>query len=475
MRLLADARQRKDTPEIKDLLQDSVVQSNWRVIIDAAEKYYKPGTFTTFVGYEWSSTPDGQNLHRNVIFRGPKYPPEPFSSIESERPEDLWAYIEKNRADGVEALAIPHNANISNGLMFDYKDSDGKPITREYAETRLRNEPVIELSQQKGTSETYPTLSPTDEFANFEIYERLFMGGGTGNPDGSYARQAYARGFEIAARIGANPYKFGFVGGADLHSGMSSTEENNFPGVRHMTGTNAKDLFSETTTPETGVDLAHLAVAGLTGVWADANTREAIFEALKRKEVFATSGNRIKVRLFAGWNFPKDLTRKGDWVKTAYASGVPMGADLASASGAKRPRFAVQAIKDPNAGNLDRIQIVKVWHEGGQSHEKVFDVVWSGKRAVDPKTGKLPPVGNTVDTKTATYTNSIGATEFHAVWEDPEFNPNASAAYYARVLEIPTPRWTTYWAVRAKLPLPDRFPAWIQERAWTSPIFFKAS
>jgi len=475
IKILSEGIQQKDSGVIKD----AAVQSNWRIVVDAAEKYYQPGKFTTFVAYEWTSMPKSQNLHRNVIFRGPKFPARPFSSIDSERPEDLWAFLEKQRANGVQALAIPHNSNVSNGLMFDYKDSNGTPITRAYADTRLRNEPVVEVSQHKGTSETHPVLSPTDEFADFELYGKLLNTRRQGKIDGSYVRQAYARGLELAARVGANPYKFGLVGATDFHSGISATEESNFPGGLGVIDNSPKVVFGVTPAPlPMSTSAALFSAAGLTGVWAEANTREAIFDALKRKEVFATSGNRIQARLFGGWNFPKDLTRKANWVKVAYATGVAMGAGLPVMAGtnapqARTPRFVVQAIKDPNAGNLDRIQIVKVWHQGGQSHEKVFDVVWSGQRAIDPKTGKLPPVGNTVDAKTATYKNTIGASELSGVWEDPEFNAAASAVYYARVLEIPTPRWTTYWAAKAKLPIPAGVPVAIQERAWTSPIFYK--
>ncbi|MCC4116867.1 DUF3604 domain-containing protein [Aromatoleum toluclasticum] len=453
-------------------LSDRTIRSNWQVVVDAAEKHNKPGKFTTFVAYEWSSMPDSQNLHRNVIFRG-KPPQRPFSSVDSERPEDLWAYLDKNRKEGIDALAINHNANVSNGLMFDYKDSDGKPISREYAESRVRNEPLTEVTQHKGTSETHPSLSPNDEFAGYENYEKLLATTRQGKIDGSYARQAYARGLEIAAKTGANPYKFGLAGATDFHSGISSTEEDRFAGSFGGADNNPKQVLGGTES-FVGDSPAVFSAAGLTGVWAEKNTREAIFDALKRKEVFATSGNRTRVRLFAGWDLPKDLTKQKDWARVAYEKGVPMGADLPESAAGKTPRFAVQAIKDPNAANLDRIQIVKVWHKDGKSGEKVFDVAWSGKRSIDAGTGRLKEVGNTVDVKTATYRNSIGATELATVWEDPEFDAKASATYYARVLEIPTPRWSTYWAAKNKLPLSTKVPATIQERAWTSPVFYKA-
>lgn len=453
-------------------LSDSAIRSNWQLVVDSAEKHNKPGRFTTFVAYEWSAMPDSQNLHRNVIFRG-KPPAKPFSSVDSERPEDLWAYLDKNRKEGIDALAINHNANVSNGLMFDYKDSDGKPISKEYAEARVRNEPLTEVTQHKGTSETHPSLSPNDEFAGYENYEKLLATTRQGKIDGSYARQAYARGLEIAAKTGANPYKFGLAGATDFHSGISSTEEDRFAGAFGGLDSNPKQVLGDADSV-IGDSPVVFSAAGLTGVWAEQNTREAIFDALKRKEVFATTGNRTRVRLFAGWDLPKNLTSRKDWAATAYAKGVPMGADLTEAPGGKAPRFAVQAVKDPNAANLDRIQIVKVWSKAGKSGEKVFDVAWSGQRKPDPKTGKLPAVGDTVDVKTASYRNTIGATELATVWEDPEFDAEASATYYARVLEIPTPRWSTYWSVKNKLPLSTKVPATIQDRAWTSPVFYKA-
>jgi len=456
-----------------EFLTADLKTGNWQRQIDAAEKYYKPGSFTTFAAYEWSSMPGGANLHRNVIFRGPKFPDKPFSSLDSEHPEDLWAYLDHNRSIGIDALDIPHNSNASDGLMFDYKDSAGKPLTREYAETRMRNEPIAEVAQAKGTSETRPDLSPEDEFANFQLWNHLLASNKVSKIDGSYLRQAYARGQEIESRIGVNPFKYGLIGATDFHSGISATEENNYPGGHGTIDSQAdpKKLFA-TGDSMTGEAPTVITAGALTGVWAEQNTRESIFDALRRKETFATSGIRLKVRLFAGWNYAPDLLNKAGWVADAYAGGVPMGADLPANTSAKAPNFIVDAVKDPDSGNLDRIQIVKVWFKDGKSKEKVFDVVWAGDRKPDPKTGKLPAIGSTVDAATATYTNTIGATELSTVWADPEFDPQAAATYYARVLEIPTPRWTTYLAVRNKLPLPTNVPAAIQERAWTSPVFY---
>ena len=457
-------------PPIKEFITEEYIRSNWQRQIDAAEKLYRPGKFTTFVAFEWSAMPNRLHLHRNVIFRGPRFPDRPFSAIDSMRPEDLWQYAENQRKLGNETVLIPHNPNLSGGLMFAYTDSYGNPIGRSHAEIRARNEPLVEVTQNKGTSETRPELSPTDEFAGFELLdpgkERLVL-------DGGYVRQALRRGLEIEARVGVNPFSYGLIGSTDFHSGVSSTEENNYPGALGVS--DSQEDPSKTLTqnnPIMGAPTTTLSAGGLTGVWAEQNTRESIFDALKRKEAFATSGGRISVRLFAGWNYPRGISKKPDWVRQAYAGGVPMGADLPRIPrGAHSPKFVVHALKDPDAGNLDRIQIVKVWFKDGRSDEQVFDVAWSGVRKLDRATGKLPPVGNTVDVKTATYTNSIGATQLLSEWTDPQFDPTASAIYYARVLEIPTPRWSTYLAAQHALPISRDVPATIQERAWTSPIF----
>lgn len=463
---------------VEEFRAPELIRSNWQHQIDSAEKYNKPGKFTTFVAYEWTAMPNADNLHRNVIFRGPTYPEKPFSSIDSFHPEELWTYAEARRREGIDSVIISHNSNVSGGLMFDYKDSYGQPIGRDYAEARLRNEQLVEISQGKGTSDTRPELSPTDEFANFELLKQTSFSGAF-KPEtfgGSYARSGYARGLEIESRIGVNPYQYGLVGATDFHSGISATEENNFPGAHGVADShqNPKLALAEKGSMG-GLSAPFISAGALTGVWAEQNTRESIFDALKRKEAFATSGNRIQVRLFAGWNYPADLVKREGWVKTAYADGVAMGSDLPAASaGGGAPTFVLQAIKDPDGGNLDRIQIIKLSFKDGQSQEKIFDALWSGERKPDAG-GKLPPVGDTVDLKTARYTNSIGASELSGVWSDPEFEAGPAAVYYARVLEIPTPRWTTYLAVQNGLPLPTQVPATIQERAWTSPVFYHPS
>ncbi len=464
-----------------DFLTEPIKKSNWQVIIDAAEKYNKPGKFTTFIGYEWTSAPfkpgqGPQNLHRCVIFKGNKVPAMPFSAFDSQNPEDLWTYLENARKTGDDVIAMPHNGNASNGLMFDTKTFTGGPITKAYATRRIANEPLVEIIQGKGQSDTHPSLSPNDEFANFEMWHTLIGSPYIGKFNtGSYIRQAFGVGQEFYEKLGANPFKYGIEGSTDYHSGVSSTEENNYVGSHGNQDDllhNFKKVLTDTASVG-GEAMVVVSASGLTGVWAEENTREAIFNGLKRKECFGTSGNRIKVRMFASWNYHADLIKRSDWVKEAYASGVPMGADLpVNTSRAKAPIFVVQALKDPDGGNLDRIQIIKVSTKNGLSAEKIYDVAWSGNRKPDPATGKVPAVGNTVNLKTATYENTIGATNLVGMWTDPDFDPGAEATYYARVLEIPTPRWSTYLAVQHQMPLNPHVAASIQERAWTSPVWY---
>ncbi len=458
----------KPLPEFSD---PKVLRSAWEKYEAIAEKYNKPGQFTAFVGFEWTSAPEAQNLHRCVIFAD-KGPVIPYTSFESQDPEDLWRYLEEQRKLGLEVIAVPHNGNASNGLMFSVRDMSGKPLTRDYAERRMANEPLAEIIQGKGQSDTSPELSPNDEFANFEMWTYLI---GTDikakSATGSYMRQAYGVGQELQEKVGVNPFKYGVEAGTDFHSGISSTEASDYPGSHGNQDNDPKTVIGATTSIG-GEPPTTIGSGGLTGVWAEENTRKALFAAMKRKETFGTSGVRVKVRMFAGWDYPKDMTQKADWVKAAYDGGVPMGGDLPAHTGKGGPTFAVHALKDPNSGNLDRIQIVKIATKNGKSEEKVVDVVWSGDRKADPKTGKVPAVGNTVDVKTATYTNSIGATELVGEWTDPAFDPAASATYYARVLEIPTPRWSTYWAARLNLPPNPTVPATVQQRAWTSPVWY---
>jgi hypothetical protein len=454
----------------------------WQHEIDAANSQYEPGKFTTFIAYEWSAMPDGKyNLHRNVIFGGDKAP-FPFSSVQSRRPEDLWTWLEAQRKQGFDVLAISHNANASGGLMFGEKDSDGKPIDEAYALRRVLNEPLNEISQNKGASETHPVLSPNDEFAGFEIFDKLLIGNAPSEVHGSYAREALGKGLEINRNAGANPYQFGFVGATDFHDGLSTSAENAYGGSAngidpHETLPSVDEIkksFSGEGIIGSKFETVRTGSGNLTGVWAEQNTRESIFAALHRKETFATSGPRIKLRFFGGWDYQESLLKTSGWDRHAYARGAAMGGELpANPNAAKAPRFIVWALKDPNGANLDRAQIVKVWlGKDGAYAEKVFDVALSNGRIVNPATGKAPAVGSTVDVKTATYTNDIGATELAAVWEDPQFDASTPAVYYLRVIEIPTPRWSTILAVKRGLPLPQEVEPSLQERGWSSPVWY---
>ena len=457
---------------IKELNDPAVSGSVWKQVVAIADKYYQPGKFTTFAAYEWTSTPDNRNMHRNVIFRDSKKVPDtPFTALDSDHPEDLWSWMDGQRKAGHELLAISHNANISDGIMFPLEvDSKNRPIDRAWAQERVNNEPLTEIHQLKGTSETHPELSPNDEFANYEILTYL-LGGVERAPKlhGSYVREAYQNGLAMQATRGYNPYKMGVVGASDSHdtaSGYSQTDY--FGGHGLLDATPAQRLSGK---KEAGMDMAFLSTAGLGGVWAEENTRESIFAAMRRKETYGTSGVRIRVRFFGGWGLPAEMLAQKEWVKTAYQAGVPMGADLPARKGSA-PTFIVWAVKDPDDGNLDRIQIVKGWTQDGQIFEKIYDVVWSGNRKPDPGTGKVPPVGSTVNAQNASYTNTIGATELKKVWTDPAFDPGLNAFYYGRVIQIPTPRWTTYDAKKLGVSPPSSVSPTVQERAWTSPIWY---
>jgi hypothetical protein len=457
---------------ITELLTSDIKESIWKQTIAIADEYNKPGKFTAFVSYEWTSMPDNQNMHRNVFFRDSKHvPAAPYSSIDSQHPEDLWAWMDAQRKAGNELLCISHNANLSNGIMFPMDvDSKGRPIDAAWAAERLNNEPLTEIKQVKGTSETTPELSPTDEFASFELMNYLIgLDNSKSNPHGSYAREAYKNGLAMQDTRGYNPYKFGFVGAGDAHNTATSYSQSNYFGDHAMIDPTPEARLSGKVVA--GMTVIETGTSGLGGVWAEENTRASIFDAMKRKETFGTSGVRIRVRLFGGWDYPNDVLEKKDWVKIGYAQGVPMGGDL-PAKKATAPTFIVWAVKDPMDGNLDRIQIVKGWSKSGQTFEKVYEVVWSGDRKPDPTTGKVPAVGNTVDVKNASYTNTIGATELKKVWKDPDFDPTLNAFYYARVIQIPTPRWSTYDAKKLGVAPPTSVPSSIQERAWTSPIWY---
>ncbi len=464
-------------PPVKALMAPEIAGTVWKRNVALAEQANQPGKFTAFCSYEWTSMPNNMNLHRNIFFRDcAKVPAMPFSALDSFHPVDLWSWMDGQRKAGNELLAISHNANLSDGRMFPTEvDTKGRPIDAAYARSRVRNEPLIEIKQLKGTSETHPLLSPNDEFASFEIMSVLL-----GNPPGrvphivgSYARQALKDGLALEDSQGFNPFKFGFGAAADSHNTAVPYRQNNFFGGHSFTDGTIEARMSGTLVG--GMFDARLeGTAGLTGVWAEENTRASLFEGMQRKETFAVSGPHIQVRFFGGWEYGPDVGKQQDWVATGYAKGVPMGGDLPPAK-AKAPTFIVQAVKDPTSGNLDRIQIVKGWSQSGQSFERIFDVVWAGDRKPDKWTGVVPPIGSTVDIENATYTNTIGAVELKTVWTDPDFDPSLHAFYYARVLEIPTPRWTTIQAAKLGIAPPDVVSATLQERAWSSPIWYTPS
>jgi|TARA_B110000196_G_scaffold138315_1_gene119961 hypothetical protein len=480
---------RRDPEGIKLMSKATTESGGWNVEIKAANDNYEPGKFTTFIAYEWTaSAGNGIHLHRNVIFNG-DHAPAPFTAVDSNDPEKLWQYLNSVRTTGMDVLAIPHNSNLSDGHDFDWNKSDGRPIDEVYALERALNEPLVEIAQTKGTSETTPELSPGDEFANFEIMDRIYVGETTPTQHGSYVREAFGRGLVIqSSSVGVNPFKMGVVGGSDLHNALSVSDENSYANSEleeldpntavpiavtvSRIGTSKPEELERRPSGQVENDPLQMASGAITGVWAEQNTREAIFAALKRKETFATSGTRIRLRMFAGWEFPSNMTSNNDWVKQVYAHGVAMGSDLPSMpASAKAPTLVLQAQKDPDGANLDRIQVIKVWLEGDDYREKVFEAALSGDRAASGET-PVAPVGNTVDLITGKYTNTIGATSLLAVWRDPEFDPAKPAVYYARALEIPTPRWTTFLAIRNHLPIPTHIPATIQERAWSSPVWF---
>ena len=457
--------------------------STWQAIIKAAEDANQPGKFTAFIGYEWTSLVNGANLHRNVLFRdnGDKASQvEPFTDYApgSSNPRDLWKWMTAyEQKTGGQVLAIAHNGNLSNGIMFPLIESfNGKPLDREYVEQRAKRERIYEVTQIKGDGETHPFLTPNDEFSDFERWDK-------GNLDLTqkkkpemlqfeYARSALKNGLKLESQLGTNPYKFGMIGSTDSHTSLATADDNNFWGKIYGSEPSPR----RTQHPFMKTPLATImgweeTASGYAAVWANENTRASLFDAMQRKEVYATTGPRMTVRFFGGWDYSA-ADAKNDVAAAGYAKGVPMGGDLTSSAAGKSPTFLVAAMKDPEGGNLDRVQIIKGWmDEKGALQEKVYDVAWSGDRKPGAN-GKLPAVGNTVDVANATWTNTIGAAQLTQTWQDPDFSPALRAFYYVRVLEIPTPRWTAYDAKRYNLKLGKEVPMTTQERAYTSPIWY---
>ena len=472
-------------PEALMYTPDSLpYKSAWARTVDAADRYDDPGQFTAFIGYEWTSLVQGNNMHRVVIYRdgGDKGGQMvPFTTVEphgSTNPRDLWKWLaEYEDKTGGDVLAIAHNGNLANGIMFPMREQyDGKRLDREYVQQRATWEPLYEATQIKGDGEAHPFLSPNDEFADYETWD-------IGNLDvsevktddmlaGEYAREALKRGLALEERLGTNPYKFGMIGSTDSHTSLATAQEDNFFGKHSGAEPNPARMSHPFMENENGRIMGWQQVAsGLAAVWAAENTREAIFDAMSRKETYATTGSRMIVRFFGGWDYTNQDLNSRQPAFAGYAKGVPMGGDLSGAPDGKAPTFMAYAVRDPIGANLDRIQIVKGWLDGDELKEQVFDVAWSGDRR--PETdGKLPAVGNTVDAATATWTNTIGSAELGVVWTDPSFDPEQRAFYYVRVLEIPTPRWSTYDAFRFGIDIPEGAPVSTQERAYTSPIWY---
>jgi len=481
---ILDARGRNALPQAMLNQADAAKRTRkvWNEQIDTVERYNEPGRFTAFFGFEYTLMQGGNNLHRNVIFRdGPDKvrTVAPIDPTYKATPDEIWAYMEAyEKATGGKVLAIPHNSNLSNGLMFELTQPGGGPMTAAYARRRARLEPVVEITQIKGDSESHPFLSPNDEFAGYGTagWELNNLIGNQpkvpGMYAGEYVREALKRGMMIEQRTGVNPYKLGVIGSTDTHTSLSTADDDQFFGKHSGNEPNPKRATQEQNlgTNRDRFGWQYLA-SGYAGVWARANTRSAIFDALMRKEVYATTGPRMTVRVFGGWDFKAD-DLKTDWVKAGYARGVPMGGDLkGAAKGA--PSFILSAPKDPIGANLDRVQVIKGWvDKAGVAHEKVFDVVWSDMDRRRAAGGKVPAVGDTVDVMKATYANSIGAPALATVWTDPEFDPSLRAFYYVRVIEIPTPSWVAYDRLRFNLTLPADIPLKHQERAYTSPIWY---
>jgi len=466
------------------LTDPALTRSVWEEIIDHAESHDEPGRFTAFIGYEWSSAPNGNNLHRVVVMRDDAAEAKqllPFGSYDSSDPEDLWKWMANYEAKtGGQVLAIPHNGNLSNGVMFATETLSGKRINRDYAERRAMWEPLYEVTQMKGDGEAHPLLSPDDEFADYENWDRGNWNGEKKTPDmlpNEYARGGLKLGLQMEQKLGVNPFKFGLVGATDAHTSLTTAREDNYFGKVSVMEP-GPDRWEAQIVPDpndtgTGTYEFETVASGLQGVWSRENTRKSLWDAMKRKETYATTGTRITVRVFAGWGYDEKDVLRPDFAKTGYLGGVPMGGDLKAAPESKSPRLMIRALRDPDGANLDRVQVIKGWLDSrGNLHEKVYDVACSDDRKIGTNDRCDRLVGNTVNVEDATFTNEIGDALLMAYWEDPEFDRNERAFYYVRVLEIPTPRWTTYDAVFYGLDLPDGVPAAQQDRAYTSPIWY---
>ena len=462
---------------------DRLVRSAWKDYTALADKYNDPGRFTALIGYEWTAI-GGYNLHRNVIFRGDASEANrtrPFSQFDSQNPEDLWqALVDFQEKTGAEVLAIPHNGNLSNGRLFSVETFDGKPLTREIAQMRADLEPLMEATQIKGDGEAHPYLSPNDEFADYETWDRSNLNGTELKKKEmlqyEYAREALKNGLVLEQKLGVNPFKFGMIGSTDVHTALTAVEEENFFGKHSGVEPEPnrwKHVVIAAPDPELNVYGWQQAASGRAAVWAKENTREAIFDAMQRKEAYATTGSRMLVRFFGGWDFNMSDAKGRLPADVGYEKGGPMGGDLLPGPEGRSPNFLIAAMKDPYHGNLDRIQVIKGWVDAnGEKQERVYDVAVSDGRKINAEGRCTETVGNTVDVENATWTNTIGDPELVVTWTDPDFDPALSAFYYARVIEIPTPRWTAYEAKRFGVKMPDNVPMTTQERAYTSPIWY---
>jgi len=469
----------------EDLINEPrMVQSVWSKVTANADKYYQPGVFTTFVAYEWTSMPDGNNLHRVVIYRDGEEATKdylPFDMYDSVDPEDLWSYLSKYEEEtGGQVFAIPHNGNLSNGLMFDVETYDGKPLSKEYAQERIKWEPLYEVTQMKGDAETHPYLSPEDEFADFENLDAGNISGKIAKENDmlyrEYGRGALLEGLKQEVALEVNPFKFGMIGSTDAHGSIPTSREENNWSKAHIVEPSAdrfEHFLVKGVVPELSIMVKDLSASGLAAVWATKNTREAIWDAMKRKEVYATTGNRLKVRVFGGWNFKANDLDRPDFAKNGYKNGVPMGGDLVSAPEGKAPSFLIRAMKDADGPNLDRVQIIKGWLDAeGNKQEKIYDLAVSDGRIIGEDGRCITPVGSTINIAEATYDNSIGEPIMTVFWVDPDFDASLKAFYYVRVIEIPTPRWTAYDAVFYNIDMPEGTKMTVQDRAYTSPIWY---